>query len=121
MAQTETMNDPRNNARVKAAHPDDEIVITGISGKFPNAENVEEFAKNLYNKVNKSHLYIIKCCEQSSNKIRCILWWLKLLLLNNNVGKSLFRCMKLPNCYFDMAAYFHEKFYFFSRISAYSN
>lgn len=57
MAQTETMNGPRTQTRAKALHPDDEIVITGISGKFPNAQNVEEFAKKLYNKVN--HFYSI--------------------------------------------------------------
>lgn len=40
------------SSRIRASNPDDEIVISGISGKFPNAENVQEFAKNLYNKVN---------------------------------------------------------------------
>lgn len=30
---------------------DDDIVISGISGKFPNSDNVEEFAYNLYNKI----------------------------------------------------------------------
>lgn len=30
----------------------DEIVITGVSGKFPNAKNVAEFSDKLYNKVN---------------------------------------------------------------------
>lgn len=39
------------NARVHAATPDDEIVISGISGKFPNAKNVAEFSNYLYNKV----------------------------------------------------------------------
>lgn len=29
----------------------DEIVITGIAGRFPNSENVGEFAYNLYNKI----------------------------------------------------------------------
>lgn len=31
--------------------PGDEIVISGISGRFPNAENMQEFSFNLYNKV----------------------------------------------------------------------
>lgn len=31
--------------------PDDDIVISGISGKFPNSKNVAEFESNLYNKV----------------------------------------------------------------------
>lgn len=51
MAEKVTMNGSRTQARAKPLDPDDEIVITGISGKFPNSENVEEFAKNLYNKV----------------------------------------------------------------------
>lgn len=51
------MSDVKSNgvrtvdARVRPATPGDEIVISGISGKFPNAENVTEFAKKLYNKV----------------------------------------------------------------------
>lgn len=31
--------------------PGDEIVISGIAGRFPNSANVAEFAQNLYNKV----------------------------------------------------------------------
>jgi fatty acid synthase, animal type len=31
--------------------PEDEIVISGISGRFPNSDNLTEFAFNLYNKV----------------------------------------------------------------------
>lgn len=31
--------------------PGDEIVISGISGKFPNARNMAELSYNLYNKV----------------------------------------------------------------------
>lgn len=30
----------------------DEIVISGISGRFPKSRNVREFSENLYNKVN---------------------------------------------------------------------
>lgn len=30
---------------------EDEIVISGISGRFPNSDNVTEFSKNLYDKV----------------------------------------------------------------------
>lgn len=40
-----------NKTRIHAASPDDEIVISGISGKFPNARNVSIFAEKLYNKV----------------------------------------------------------------------
>lgn len=39
------------SARIWPQSPDDEIVISGISGKFPSAKNVTEFAHNLYNKV----------------------------------------------------------------------
>lgn len=44
---------PRNheNFRVFAATPGDEIVISGMSGRFPNSDNVEELSYNLYNKV----------------------------------------------------------------------
>lgn len=31
--------------------PDDEIVISGIAARFPNARNMNEFSYNLYNKV----------------------------------------------------------------------
>lgn len=30
----------------------DEIVISGIAGKFPNSENIKELQKNLLNKTN---------------------------------------------------------------------
>lgn len=30
---------------------DDDIVISGISGRFPNSDSILEFANNLYNKV----------------------------------------------------------------------
>lgn len=39
--------------RIWAASSDDEIVISGISGKFPNSKNLTEFSYNLYNKVKK--------------------------------------------------------------------
>lgn len=39
------------SSRVKAQSPGDEIVISGISGKFPNSKNLAEFSHNLYNKV----------------------------------------------------------------------
>lgn len=39
------------SARVNAPSPDDEIVISGIAGKFPNSKNLVEFSHNLYNKV----------------------------------------------------------------------
>lgn len=30
---------------------DDEIVISGIAGRFPNSNNMEEFSYNLFNKI----------------------------------------------------------------------
>lgn len=35
----------------RPALPGEEIVISGISGKFPNAENVQILSDKLYNKV----------------------------------------------------------------------
>lgn len=40
-------------SRIWAASPDDDIVISGISGKFPNAKNMAEFSEKLYSKVRK--------------------------------------------------------------------
>jgi fatty acid synthase, animal type len=37
--------------RAVFADPQDEIVITGIAGRFPNSDNIAQFADNLYNKV----------------------------------------------------------------------
>jgi hypothetical protein len=37
-----------------ATSPDEEIVISGIAGRFPKSANVAEFAENLYNKVSFS-------------------------------------------------------------------
>lgn len=38
-------------SRVYPLTPDDEIVISGISGRYPNSDNIHEFAHNLYNKI----------------------------------------------------------------------
>lgn len=46
-----SMHDPKLLSRTHSATPGEDIVISGISGKFPNSRNVEEFAHNLYNKV----------------------------------------------------------------------
>lgn len=43
--------EPRLFSRTHPATPDDEIVISGVAGKYPKSRNVEEFAYNLYNKV----------------------------------------------------------------------
>lgn len=38
-------------SRIYPETPDDEIVISGISGRFPSSSNLHEFAYNLYNKI----------------------------------------------------------------------
>lgn len=40
--------------------PENEICITGFSGKFPNCKNVNEFAYNLYNEVKYSKIVSLK-------------------------------------------------------------
>ncbi|KAL7036630.1 hypothetical protein ACKWTF_008883 [Chironomus riparius] len=41
----------RSLLRAAPVDPNDEIVISGISGRFPSSANVAEFAHNLYNKI----------------------------------------------------------------------
>lgn len=43
--------EPKLFSRTHPITPDEDIVVTGVSGKFPNSKNVEEFSHNLYNKV----------------------------------------------------------------------
>ncbi|KAJ6632790.1 hypothetical protein Bhyg_15629, partial [Pseudolycoriella hygida] len=44
------MQEQKTSSRIFPSSPDDDIVISGISGKFPNAKNVDEFEHKLYNK-----------------------------------------------------------------------
>lgn len=37
--------------RVVVDNPENEIVIGGVAGHFPNSENIAEFRHHLYNKV----------------------------------------------------------------------
>lgn len=39
------------SSRRQPSNPGDEIVITGLSGKFPNSKNVAELSHNLYNNI----------------------------------------------------------------------
>lgn len=39
------------NARIFPESPEDEIVITGVSGRFPSTDSIDEFSHKLYNKV----------------------------------------------------------------------
>lgn len=43
--------DKRFKFRAAPVDSDDEVVISGISGRFPNSANIAEFAYNLYNKI----------------------------------------------------------------------
>lgn len=44
---------PNSNdaVRIFPSCPEEEIVISGVSGRYPNCDNVEEFRHHLYNKV----------------------------------------------------------------------
>lgn len=42
---------PQYSTRAYPATPEDEIVISGISGRFPNSDNMCDFSHNLYNKI----------------------------------------------------------------------
>lgn len=52
------MQQPKLYSRMFPLTPDDDIVVSGMSGKFPNSRNVAEFEKNLYNKVGVTIDYI---------------------------------------------------------------
>lgn len=52
------------DSRIRPERVDDEIIISGISGKFPNARNMAEFSHNLYNKVRQSR----RNCQYSTVK-----------------------------------------------------
>lgn len=39
------------NYRKRRWFVDDDIVISGISGRYPKSENVQQFKENLFNKV----------------------------------------------------------------------
>lgn len=41
----------KNLNRVLIDDPEEQIIISGISGRFPNSNNMFEFEHNLYNKV----------------------------------------------------------------------
>jgi acyl transferase domain-containing protein len=40
-------------SRSKPLTVEDDIIISGISGRFPNSDNMQEFSENLYNKVSE--------------------------------------------------------------------
>lgn len=52
--------EPRLYSRAYPATLDDEVVISGMAGKFPRCENVQAFKDNLYNKVTHTYCKITK-------------------------------------------------------------
>lgn len=52
MLRSEELSEPNNESfRIFAPCPEEEIVISGMAGRFPSCDNVEELRHNLYNKV----------------------------------------------------------------------
>lgn len=55
--------------RIFPSCPEEEIVISGVSGRYPSSDNVDEFRHNLYNKVRFSilcDLICVKCMQLRS-------------------------------------------------------
>lgn len=44
--------------RIFASTPDDEIVISGVAGRYPNCDNVDELRENLFNKVGCKTIFL---------------------------------------------------------------
>lgn len=40
-----------SSSRIFPSCPEEEIVISGMAGRYPNSDNTEEFRHHLYNKV----------------------------------------------------------------------
>lgn len=76
-----SMHDPKLMSRTHAASPEDEIVITGVAGKFPNSKNIEEFAHHLYNKVNLKQ-YANSEKNVPNGQLICRLIWLTMKKLD---------------------------------------
>lgn len=63
-------NEPKLFSRTHPMTPEDEIVITGISGRFPSSKNMNELSHNLYNKVSPaSPLEPCALCALTINEI----------------------------------------------------
>lgn len=48
---TKKNSKPFESQRIFPLTRDDEIVISGISGRYPSCDNVDEFREHLFNKV----------------------------------------------------------------------
>lgn len=57
-----------HQARVFAETPEDEIVIGGVSGRYPSCDNIEQFSHNLYNKVSFSSVRMVE--KNFDNKVK---------------------------------------------------
>lgn len=60
------------DARIRPATPGDEIVISGVSGRFPSAKTVTEFAHKLYSKVGSESVnffYDSNICTRNQNSL----------------------------------------------------
>lgn len=66
------------SARATFDNADDEIVISGLSGRYPNSVNVNDFAEKLYNKVDcvdddeSRWAHVHPDIPKRSGKVRCI-------------------------------------------------
>lgn len=47
-----------STSRIFPSCPEEEIVISGVAGRYPNCDNVEEFRHHLYNKVCAKCFYL---------------------------------------------------------------
>lgn len=60
---------PSEPFRVFPKSPDDEIVISGMSGRFPKSDNIQEFRDHLYNKVGctngDTQWFVLRCSYKS--------------------------------------------------------
>lgn len=55
----------RMYSRAHPASPEDDVVISGMGGKFPRSNNVQIFKDNLYNKVSVLKVYKVSFCPTS--------------------------------------------------------
>lgn len=53
-----------DKCRIFPSTPDDEIVISGVAGRYPSSDNVDDFRENLFNKVG----FRLPCEESNQGK-----------------------------------------------------
>lgn len=69
--------------RIFPSTPDDEIVISGVAGRYPGCDNVDELRENLYNKVSSIRGF--------SSLIEVIWTYNYNLMLSNSVINEIFQ------------------------------